>query len=160
MDTLTTSTIALSIWLLLVQASAHALAAVLMEGQPPVECPVIVRQWYSEFHPDFGPLHIPTVEDLEQRMGDVLRRDVPGVGYKALRTAFGKRRKVAEVSQKVCQKWAELYAGHVPKVCGAPCAGSSFRYSYGAHWSRGSGTGTLYYHVTCRDIIKSIIRGE
>ena len=58
-------------------------------------------------------------------MGEALRRDCPGVGYWALRTALGKRRKVVEVSQDGRHTWVEQYAGHVPNVCDAPGTAAS-----------------------------------
>ena len=53
-------------------------------------------------------------------MGDDLRRDYAGLGYAALKSALGKRRKVVEVTVKVCQTWTRQYSAAAPEpVAGA-----------------------------------------
>ena len=80
------------------------MADLLREQQPPVRVSsLVLRQWYAKYHPDSDPLRYDSVAELEDGMGDALRRDYAGLGYGALRTALGKRRKVVDVTQKFCQ---------------------------------------------------------
>ena len=43
-------------------------------------------------------------------MGDNLRSQYAGLGWKALRKALGQRRKVVEASEQVCKTWLDQYA--------------------------------------------------
>ena len=107
-------------------AAAQTLSEVLLERQPPVRVSgLVLRQWYSKYHPDSGSLRYDSADALEQAMGDDLRRDYAGLGYKALRTALGKRRKVIEVSRKVCQTWVTQYGAPAPAAAAASGAASS-----------------------------------
>ena len=82
------------------------MADLLREQQPPVRVSsLVLRQWYAKYHPDSEPVRYDSVAELEDGMGDALRRDYPGIGFRALRTALGKRRKVVLVSKDVCQSW-------------------------------------------------------
>ena len=84
--------------------AAQTLSEVLLERQPPVcVSALVLRQWYSQYHPDSGSLRYASVAELEHAMGDDLRREYAGLRCKALRTAFGKRRKVILVSENVCR---------------------------------------------------------
>ena len=107
-------------------AAAQTLSEVLLERQPPVRVSgLVLRQWYSKYHPDSGSLRYDSADALEQAMGDDLRRDYAGLGYKALRTALGKRRKVIEVSRMACQTWVAKYGAPAPAPAAALGAASS-----------------------------------
>ena len=57
---------------------APTLAEVLQESQPSVlVAPLLLRQWYTKFHLDSGPLHIHSAEGLEQYLGDDIRMLYP-----------------------------------------------------------------------------------
>ena len=102
------------------------MADLLREQQPPVRVSALVlRQWYAKYHPDSDPLRYDSVAELEDGMGDALRRDYAGLRYKALRTALGKRRKVVLVPQKVCQSWVAQYGAPAPESADASGAASS-----------------------------------
>ena len=102
------------------------MADLLREQQPPVRVSsLVLRQWYAKYHPDSGPVRYDSVAELEDGMGDALRRDYAGLRYKALRTALGKRRKVVLVPQKVCQTWVAQYWAPAPESADASGAASS-----------------------------------
>ena len=76
--------------LTLTQARAQALAEALLEGQPSARVSALaLRQWFARYHPDSGPLRFNTAAALEEGMGDHLRSQCAGLGYKALCKAFG-----------------------------------------------------------------------
>ena len=53
---------------------AGDLAVVLAEQQPPLQVsPLILRQWYTKYHPDSGSLAYATAEELEEALGDFMR---------------------------------------------------------------------------------------
>ena len=82
-----------------------------MHGQPSVRVSALVlRQWFSRYHPDAGPSRFDTTAALEEDMGDDLRRQYAGLGYKALCKALGQRRKSVQVSRQVCTSWLDQYA--------------------------------------------------
>ena len=60
-------------------------------------------------------------------MGDELRRDYAGVGYRVLRNALGERRKVVDVTDSVCQTWTARHAAPAPEPAAAAGAASSSR---------------------------------
>jgi hypothetical protein len=67
--------------------SAQHLSEVLSESQPPHRVSAtILRQWYTKYHPDSGPLRYDTAEQLEQSLGDHLRAVYGGFRYKVLRS--------------------------------------------------------------------------
>ena len=102
------------------------MADLLREQQPPVRVSsLVLRQWYAKYHPDSVPLRYDSVAELEDGMGDALRRDYAGLRYKALRTALGKRRKVVLVPQKVCQTWVAQSGAPAPESADASGAASS-----------------------------------
>ena len=102
------------------------MADLLREQQPPVRVSsLVLRQWYAKYHPDSGPVRYDSVAELEDGMGDALRRDYAGVGYRALRTALGERRKVVLVSKNVLQVWVAQYGASVPESADASGAASS-----------------------------------
>ena len=97
--------------LILPQARAQALAEALLEGQPSVRVSALVlRQWYARYHSDSGPLRFGTAAALEEGMGDEIRIQYAGLGYKALCKALGQRRKAVEASEQVCRTWVDQYA--------------------------------------------------
>ena len=107
-------------------AAAQALSEVVLEGQPPVRVSALVlRQWYSKYHPDSPAQRYHTAAALEEAMGDDLRRDYAGLAYKALRNALGKRRKVVDVSTDVCRAWVRQYSAAAPEPAAAAGAASS-----------------------------------
>ena len=109
-------------------AAAQALSEVLREREPFVRVSALVLlEWYSKYHPDSPPQRYHTAAALEEAMGDDLRRDYAGLGYTGLRTALGKRRKVIEVSEKVCRTWTARHAAPAPEPAAAAGAASSSR---------------------------------
>ena len=109
-------------------AAAQALSEVLREREPVVRVSALVLlEWYSQYHPDSPPQRYHTAAALEEAMGDELRRDYAGVGYRVLRVALGKRRKVVEVTAKVCQTWTARHAAPAPEPAAAAGAASSSR---------------------------------
>ena len=102
------------------------MADLLREQQPPVRVSALVlRQWYAKYHPDSGSLRYDSVAELEDGMGDALRRDYAGLRYGALRTALGKRRKVVLVPRDVCQVWVAHHGAPAPESADASGAASS-----------------------------------
>ena len=92
-------------------ASAKQLSEVLSEGQPSVRVsPLLLRQWYTKFHPDSGPTKYETGDALEEGMGEHMRSVYPGFLRKLLRHALSMRRKAVLVSERVCRTWIERYA--------------------------------------------------
>ena len=75
--------------------SAQELSRVFSESQPVVPVSgLLLRQWYTNYHPDSGPIKYDTVESLEAAQGDHLRSVYPGMACRLLRTALRMRRKV------------------------------------------------------------------
>ena len=70
---------------------------------------MILRQWYTKYHPDSGPLQYAGAKELEDALGDELRREYGGFGADRLMTALGKRRKAVLVSHKACRTWCAQY---------------------------------------------------
>ena len=98
--------------------AAAALAEVLAEGQPPVLVDgLTLRQWYVKYHPDSGPYHINTTEQLEESFGSELRSTYAGFKAKRIVSALGKRRKVVLVGLQVCRNWVEKF-GQQPAAAG------------------------------------------
>ena len=83
----------------------------LLESQPPVRVSgLLLRQWYTKYHPDSGPIRFQTAAALEEGMGESLRSQYAGLGSKALCKALGQRRKVVMASERVCRTWVDQYA--------------------------------------------------
>ena len=83
----------------------------LLESQPPVRVSALVlRQWYSQYHPASGSVRFATADALEEGMGDELRAKYAGLKDRALVTALSQRRKAVDVSRQVCVSWLEKYA--------------------------------------------------
>ena len=90
--------------------SAQRLATVLAEGQPVLRVSaLLLRQWYTKYHPDSGPLRYETAAALEEALGDEMRAAYQGLGRRPLQAALGKRRKAVLVSQKTCHSWVTQY---------------------------------------------------
>ena len=62
---------------------------------------------------------------MEHAIGGDLLREYAGLGYMALRTALGKRRKVIDVSKQVCETWVAQYGAPAPEPAAASGAASS-----------------------------------
>ena len=61
--------------------SANGMAEDLAEGQPPVSVAALtLRQWYTRYHPGSGPLKYSGAKELEDALGDELRREYDGFG--------------------------------------------------------------------------------
>ena len=102
--------------------SAEQLSQVFAESQPAVLASgMLLRQWYTKYHPDSGPLEYETTEALENAQGDHLRSVYPGLSGRLLRTALHMRRKVILVSKTVCREWVAKYAS---KVLSPPASSS------------------------------------
>ena len=87
-----------------------ALVDILSEGDPSYAVSeLLLRQWYARYHPRSGPLSITTAEQLEQELGDEMRRVYPGMKQYALRTALGRRQKPVLVSDRACRTWVEQF---------------------------------------------------
>ena len=87
------------------------MAEVLLESQPSVVvAALILRQWYAIYHEDSGPLHIGNAEDLEQYLGDDIRREYPYFTDRALHGVLMRRRRSVLLCHKVVRTWIEKYA--------------------------------------------------
>ena len=75
--------------------SAQELSRVFSESQPVVSVSgLLLRQWYTKYHPDSGPIKYDTVDALEAAQGHHFRTVYPNFGCRALRAALSMRRKV------------------------------------------------------------------
>ena len=86
--------------------SALHLSQVLSESQPPqtISCSIL-RQWYTKYHPDSGPLKYDNADNLEHAMGDSLRSVCQGLGPQLLAVVLGNARKAVLVGVRVCRSW-------------------------------------------------------
>ena len=83
----------------------------MLEGQPSVRVSgLVLRQWFTKYHPDSGPLVFDTAAALDEGMGDELRRLYVGMTSWTLQKARNQRRKSVEVSRRVCETWLAQYA--------------------------------------------------
>ena len=88
------------------------MAEALTEGQPFGRVtPMLLRQWYTKYHPESGPLRIATAEALEDRLGDEIRRGYPDFKCTKLRATWANRRKLVLVSERTARTWVDQY-GH------------------------------------------------
>ena len=93
------------------EEGAPLMAAVLQESQPPVVvAPLLLRQWYAKYHPDSGPLQIHSAVELEQYLGDDIRREYPYFHSRALHAALERRRRPVLLSRRVAETWLDKYA--------------------------------------------------
>ena len=92
-------------------SAANALAEVLLESQPPVLVSALVlRQWYTQYHPRSGPLHFDTAAALEESMGAELRLCYGDVSsHRVLVSTLGRRRKAVLISEQVARTWLSQY---------------------------------------------------
>ena len=92
-------------------ATADDLANALAEGQPAVLVNALtLRQWYTKYHPNSGPMRIESAEALGNALGAALRTTYAGLKKDALSATLGRRRKPVLVGIKVCKGWLEQYA--------------------------------------------------
>ena len=92
-------------------AVAKQLSEDLSEGQPSFKVtPLTLRQWYTRYHPDSGPLQYESAKELDDAMGDHLRAVYPNMGYRTLRTVLSQRRKAVLISEMVARTWCDVYA--------------------------------------------------
>ena len=83
----------------------------LAESQPPYKVAAItLRQWYTQYHPDAGPLAYETAAALEEGLGDHMREVYAGMGYRKILTALSMRRKAIHVSEQTIRTWCTRYA--------------------------------------------------
>ena len=92
-------------------AAARQLSEDLSEGQPSFKVKALtLRQWYTKYHPDSGPLQYESAEELNDALGDHLRAVYPNFGCRALQTALSQRRKAVLVSEMTARTWCDVYA--------------------------------------------------
>ena len=90
-------------------SAAKALSEVLSESQPPVFVSALVlRQWYTQYHPRSGPLHFDTATALEDSMGAELRLCYGDLS-RYLVSSLGRRRKAVLISERVARTWLSQY---------------------------------------------------
>ena len=69
--------------------SAEKLSEVLAESEPPSAVSAqLLRQWYSQFHPESGAIQYNTVAEFESGMGDLLRKVYHGVSGRSLQSVL------------------------------------------------------------------------
>ena len=92
-------------------SAAKALSEVLSESQPPVFVSALVlRQWYTQYHPRSGPLHFDTATALEDSMGAELRLCYGDLSHShVLMASLGRRRKAVLISRRVAETWLFQY---------------------------------------------------
>jgi hypothetical protein len=96
---------------LLTSDGAETLSRQLAESQPPiVVSALLLRQWYTKYHPDSGPLRYESAQELEDAMGDRMRKVYDGLSFWPLQTALSKARKVVLITQKVARSWIEKFS--------------------------------------------------
>ncbi len=109
-------------------AAAQTLVMQLAESQPPVSVSVVIlRQWYTKYHPDSGPLRYDTAQTLEEAMGDHMRRVYTELGYRPLRAALSQRRKAVLVSKKVIESWEKKYSSRAQAASSSSSSGKRKR---------------------------------
>ena len=69
-----------------------------------------MRQWYAKYHQDSGPLEIANAVEVEQYLGDDIRREYPYFTYRALHGVLQKRRRPVLLSRQVVETWLDKYA--------------------------------------------------
>ena len=91
--------------------AVNILVEVLAESSPPVVVePLLLRQWYAKYHPDSGPLQIHSTAELEQYLGDDIRRQYPYFTWHVLHSSLGRRRRPVSLSEMVVRTWIKQYA--------------------------------------------------
>ena len=82
---------------------------VLLEPPTAVD-PLLLRQWYAKYHPDAGPLHIGDAVELEQYLGDDIRREYPYYNSWALHSVLERRRRPVLLTEWTARMWISKYA--------------------------------------------------
>ena len=96
---------------LLTAEGADELSTQLAESQPPIVVSgLLLRQWYTKYHPDSGPLRYETAQELEEAMGERMRKIYDGLGRWPLQAALSKARKVVLITHKVARSWLEKFS--------------------------------------------------
>ena len=87
------------------------MAEVLLETQPPVAVTVLLlRQWYAKYHPDSGPMQIGTAVELEEYLGDDIRREYPYFKSRVLHGVLQRRKRPVLLDHQVVRTWLNKYA--------------------------------------------------
>ena len=87
------------------------MADVLLESQPPVVVvPLLLRQWYAKYHDDSGPLCIGNAAELEQYLGDDIRREYPYFKSQVLHGVLQRRKRPVLLDHQVVRTWLDKYA--------------------------------------------------
>jgi len=84
-----------------------------------------LRQWYTKYHPDSGPIRIATADELENIMSAEWRMRYAGLKKDVLSATLGKRRKPVLVSVQVCKTWLEKLSA-ADAMQKRPASGSSY----------------------------------
>ena len=71
---------------------------------------VILRQWYSLYHPDAGPLRYHSAQELEGVFGTEMRRVYIGMSYRTLCSTLSLRRRPVLINQRTATTWLEKYS--------------------------------------------------
>ena len=71
-----------------------------------------VRYWINKYRCTPGSVAVGSVEELEQKYGEIIRRDHSGVnGYGRLTTALSKRSPLIKITVKVARLWLQSFGG-------------------------------------------------
>ena len=71
-----------------------------------------VRYWISKYRGTPGSVAVGSVEELEQKYGDIIRRDHSGVNaYGRLTTALSQRSPPLKITAKVARLWLKSFGG-------------------------------------------------
>jgi len=90
--------------------AATALSQTLAETQPSVHVSaLLLRQWFTKYHPSSGPVRYSSAEALDAAMGDELRGHYPDFSFKRLVSALGQRRKVVIIGHRVARTWIDKF---------------------------------------------------
>jgi hypothetical protein len=93
------------------EVDAPIMAEVLLESQPSLTvAPLLLRQWYAKYHDDSGPLLISNAVELEQYLGDDIRREYPYFNSWSLHGILKRRRRPVLLDRQVVRTWLEKYA--------------------------------------------------
>ena len=107
-------------------AASQNLADAMAEGQPAVLVnSLTLRQCYTKYHPDSGPVRIDSAGALEDALGAALRTTYAGLKKDVLSATLGKRRKPVLVSIDVCKGWLRQYA-EAAAIKKRPASASSY----------------------------------
>ena len=83
----------------------------LLEWQPSVVLTaLLLRQWHAKYHPDSGPLHLENADDLEQLLGDEIRREYPYFTWNGIHHSLMRRRQPVLLGIQSVRPWLDKYA--------------------------------------------------